>query len=48
MRKHMTRVIAEVIAGDKSVVYIGEDVDHGGYYLVTDRWIEKTILVQDG
>jgi 2-oxoisovalerate dehydrogenase E1 component len=36
MRKHMTRVIAEVMEADKSVVYIGEDVEHGGYYLVTD------------
>lgn len=37
MRKHMTRVIEESLADDKRVVYIGEDVEHGGYYLVTEN-----------
>jgi pyruvate/2-oxoglutarate/acetoin dehydrogenase E1 component len=36
MRKHMTRVIAEAMESDDSIVYIGEDVEHGGYYLVSD------------
>ena len=36
MRKHMTRVISETMTKNKKVVYIGEDVEHGGYYLVTD------------
>jgi len=41
MRKHMTRVIEEVMREDDSVVYIGEDVRHGGYYVVTDGLAEK-------
>jgi pyruvate/2-oxoglutarate/acetoin dehydrogenase E1 component len=41
MRKHMTRVIAEVMEKDPKVVYIGEDVEHGGYYLVTDGLVKK-------
>merc|ERR1719512_480122 len=36
MRKHMTRVISETLTAHPSTVYIGEDVEHGGYYLVTD------------
>ncbi len=30
MRKHMTRVLDEVLGADQAVVYIGEDVEHGG------------------
>lgn len=41
MRKHMTRVIGEVLADNPDVVYIGEDVEHGGYYLVTDGLANK-------
>jgi 2-oxoisovalerate dehydrogenase E1 component len=41
MRKHMTRVIAEVMEKDSKVVYIGEDVEHGGYYLVTDGLVKR-------
>jgi 2-oxoisovalerate dehydrogenase E1 component len=41
MRKHMTRVIAEVMEKDPKVVYIGEDVEHGGYYLVTDGLVKR-------
>ena len=41
MRKHMTRVIEEVMREDDSVVYIGEDVRHGGYYVVTEGLAEK-------
>ena len=36
MRKHMTRVLTESLANDESVVYLGEDVVHGGYYVVTE------------
>jgi hypothetical protein len=36
MRKHMTRVVAETMANNDKTIYIGEDVEHGGYYLVTD------------
>lgn len=41
MRKHMTRVIEEVMGHDEKVVYLGEDVEHGGYYLVTDGLAKK-------
>ena len=41
MRKHMTRVISEVMEIDQKIVYIGEDVEHGGYYLVTDGLADK-------
>ena len=37
MRKHMTRVLGESLEADPSVVYLGEDVEHGGYYLVTEK-----------
>jgi 2-oxoisovalerate dehydrogenase E1 component len=36
MRKHMTRVITESLEDDETVVYLGEDVRHGGYYVVTE------------
>merc|ERR1711968_137055 len=36
MRKHMTAVFKEVLDAYPEMVYIGEDVEHGGYYLVTD------------
>ena len=36
MRKHMNRVILESMENDESVVYLGEDVIHGGYYAVTE------------
>ncbi|KAG7358941.1 dehydrogenase E1 component [Nitzschia inconspicua] len=41
MRKHMTRVLEEVLEADPSVVYLGEDVRHGGYYLVTEGLSSK-------
>jgi 2-oxoisovalerate dehydrogenase E1 component len=41
MRKHMTRVISETMTNNPKVVYIGEDVEHGGYYLVTDGLASK-------
>jgi TPP-dependent pyruvate/acetoin dehydrogenase alpha subunit/pyruvate/2-oxoglutarate/acetoin dehydrogenase E1 component len=36
LRKHMTRVFQELMTDDSSIVYLGEDVRHGGYYLVTE------------
>ena len=36
MRKHMTRVLAELMQQDDTIVYLGEDVQHGGYYVVTE------------
>ena len=41
MRKHMTRLMHEVMEQTNDVVYLGEDVRHGGYYLVTDKLYEK-------
>ena len=41
MRKHMTRVIDECLGRYEDVVYLGEDVKHGGYYLVTDGLAAK-------
>lgn len=41
MRKHMTRVYDEVLDRYPQAVYIGEDVQHGGYYLVTDQLASK-------
>lgn len=36
MRKHMTRLYEELLGENTDMVYIGEDVQHGGYYLVTE------------
>mmetsp|Transcript_6876 Transcript_6876/g.10454 ORF Transcript_6876/g.10454 Transcript_6876/m.10454 type:complete len:183 (-) Transcript_6876:2347-2895(-) len=36
MRKNMNRCFREILQRDSTVVYIGEDVRHGGYYLVTE------------
>mmetsp|Transcript_4283 Transcript_4283/g.6144 ORF Transcript_4283/g.6144 Transcript_4283/m.6144 type:complete len:802 (+) Transcript_4283:222-2627(+) len=36
MRKNMNRCFHEILQSDPSVVYLGEDVRHGGYYLVTE------------
>jgi 2-oxoisovalerate dehydrogenase E1 component len=41
MRKHMTRVFDEQLGLHEDLVYIGEDVQHGGYYLVTDGLYKK-------
>lgn len=41
MRKHMTSVLDEIMGSDKRFVYIGEDVVHGGYYLVSEGLAEK-------
>ena len=36
MRKNMTGVLRETLESHPDCVYIGEDVEHGGYYMVTD------------
>lgn len=41
MRKSMTNVYDEILANNPEARYIGEDVEHGGYYLVTDELKEK-------
>jgi hypothetical protein len=50
MRKHMTQFFDEALTGGEvrtflpattSVVYLGEDVRHGGYYLVTEGLYKK-------
>jgi hypothetical protein len=37
MRKHMTRAYDEVLGADPAVVYLGEDVEHGGSVSVEPR-----------
>ncbi len=41
MRKHMTRLYDELLTNSPDIVYIGEDVQHGGYYLVTENLHKK-------
>lgn len=41
MRKHMNKVLNDIMEEDTSVVYLGEDVRHGGYYLVTEGLTQK-------
>lgn len=41
MRKNMNRLYDELLGGDSASVYLGEDVRHGGYYLVTEGLVEK-------
>ena len=41
MRKNMTQIYDELLRDNKAVVYIGEDVEHGGYYLVTEGLAKK-------
>eukprot|EP01126_Amoeba_proteus_P036444 TRINITY_DN3715_c0_g1_i1.p1 TRINITY_DN3715_c0_g1~~TRINITY_DN3715_c0_g1_i1.p1 ORF type:complete len:419 (-),score=97.14 TRINITY_DN3715_c0_g1_i1:81-1337(-) len=41
MRKHMTQLYTEVLSQYPQAVYIGEDVTHGGYYVVTDGLTKK-------
>lgn len=36
MRKHMNQCFHEMMEKDSSIIYLGEDVRHGGYYLVTE------------
>ena len=41
MRKNMTKVYDEILSRNIDTVYIGEDVEHGGYYLVTEGLAKK-------
>lgn len=41
MRRSMTRILDELLSAKKELVYIGEDVQHGGYYRVTEGLHEK-------
>jgi hypothetical protein len=41
MRKMMTKCIDESLKLNPGMVYLGEDVEHGGYYLVTDGLAKK-------
>lgn len=41
MRSLMTRVFDEVLESRPEVVYIGEDVTHGGYYKITEGLRDK-------
>ena len=36
MRQLMTRAITELMSGNERIVYVGEDVEHGGYYRVSE------------
>jgi 2-oxoisovalerate dehydrogenase E1 component len=37
MRKQMNSAIAETLEENPNFMYLGEDVEHGGYYLVTEN-----------
>ena len=41
MRKNMTKVYDEILSRNIDTVYVGEDVEHGGYYLVTEGLAKK-------
>ncbi|CUE89681.1 pyrimidine-binding dehydrogenase, putative, partial [Bodo saltans] len=41
MRKHMTKIFDDAMTSQPDIVYIGEDVQHGGYYMVTDGLDKK-------
>jgi 2-oxoisovalerate dehydrogenase E1 component len=41
MRKNMTKVYHELFANNSKLIYLGEDVQHGGYYVVTEGLVEK-------
>ena len=36
MRQLMTRALGELMATEERIVYLGEDVEHGGYYRVSE------------
>ena len=36
MRSLMTRALSDALAADARLIYLGEDVEHGGYYRVTE------------
>ena len=41
MRQLMTRAITELMSGNERIVYVGEDVEHGGYYRVSEGLKDK-------
>jgi len=41
MRRCMTRAVDELLSTRENAVYIGEDVEHGGYYRVTEGLRQK-------
>mmetsp|Transcript_35105 Transcript_35105/g.100836 ORF Transcript_35105/g.100836 Transcript_35105/m.100836 type:complete len:796 (+) Transcript_35105:71-2458(+) len=41
MRRCMTRALDELLDTRQNAVYIGEDVEHGGYYRITDGLRQK-------
>ena len=41
MRKNMTKLYDEILSMNIDTVYIGEDIEHGGYYLVTEGLAKK-------
>jgi hypothetical protein len=41
MRKNMTAVIDETLTNFSNSIYLGEDIQHGGYYLVTEELAAK-------
>jgi hypothetical protein len=41
MRKNMTKFFGAFLEENKDAVYVGEDVEHGGYYLVTEKLAKK-------
>lgn len=48
MRKHMTNIYEELMTQYPQMIYLGEDVVHGGYYLVSDGLAKKfPIRVRD-
>ena len=41
MRKNMTKLYDEILSMNIDTVYVGEDIEHGGYYLVTEGLAKK-------
>eukprot|EP00055_Hartaetosiga_balthica_P006411 m.20037 g.20037 ORF g.20037 m.20037 type:complete len:807 (+) comp5207_c0_seq1:104-2524(+) len=41
MRRAMNKVIQETLSNHNDMVYIGEDVTHGGYYVVTENLLKQ-------
>lgn len=41
MRENMTEIYDELLTNFKQAIYLGEDVRHGGYYLVTNNLEKK-------
>ena len=41
MRPLMTRALGDAMAADERILYVGEDVEHGGYYRVSEGLRER-------